>query len=198
MTAFIFFSGYFYKKSCNLWETVKHVMRNVLFPYVIFVAGVIVINYNNLNIAYIKEVFIKYLIGMSFSKKVFSEVSSVGPVYFILMLFIIRLTYLVVDYVIKNERYKWLVIACISIFGMVLGEKGFWLPWSIDIACYAMVFYQLVLPCVNFDEFSTHSLRQCRVVVSQRCHRIVSFLRLALTQISGTDIHRYFRKAVLV
>ena len=56
----------------------------------------------------------------------------------------------------------------------------------------------LVLLCGNFDEFSTHSLRQCRVVVSQRCHRIVSFLRLALTQISGTDIHRYFHKAVLV
>ena len=55
----------------------------------------------------------------------------------------------------------------------------------------------LVLPCGNFDEFSTRYLRQCRVVVSQRCHRIVSFLRLALTQISGTDIHRYFRKAVL-
>ena len=55
----------------------------------------------------------------------------------------------------------------------------------------------LVLHCGNFDEFSTHFLRQCRVVVSQRCHRIASLLRLALTQISGTDIHRYFRNAVL-
>lgn len=55
----------------------------------------------------------------------------------------------------------------------------------------------LVLPCGNFGEFSTHSLRQCCVVISQRYHRIASFFRLALTQISGTDIHRYFRKAVL-
>ena len=57
--------------------------------------------------------------------------------------------------------------------------------------------FYLVLHCGNFDEFSTHSLRQCRVVVSQRCHRIASLLRLALTQISGADIHRYLRNAVL-
>ncbi len=55
----------------------------------------------------------------------------------------------------------------------------------------------LVLPCGNFGELSTRSLCHCRVVISQRCHRIASFFRLALTQISGTDFHRYFRNAVL-
>ena len=33
---------------------------------------------------------------------------------------------------------------------------------------------------------STRYLHHCRVVVSQRCHRIASFLRLALIQISST------------
>ena len=33
---------------------------------------------------------------------------------------------------------------------------------------------------------STRYLHHCRVVVSQRCHRIASFLRLALMQISST------------
>ena len=56
---------------------------------------------------------------------------------------------------------------------------------------------RLVQHCVNNDEFSACSLRQRRVVVSQRCHRIASLLRLALTQISGADIHRYLRNAVL-
>ena len=51
--------------------------------------------------------------------------------------------------------------------------------------------------CVNNDEFSACSLRQRRVVVSQRCHRIASLLRLALTQISGADIHRYLSNSVL-
>ena len=37
---------------------------------------------------------------------------------------------------------------------MVLGEKGFWLPWSIDIACYAMVFYQLGVYFRKYDLLS--------------------------------------------
>ncbi len=40
----------------------------------------------------------------------------------------------------------------------------------------------LVLHCVNSGEFSTRSLRQYSVVVSQRCHR-ASILRLVLTNI---------------
>ncbi len=58
--------------------------------------------------------------------------------------------------------------------------------------------YKLVLHCGNNGEFSTCLLRQCCVVISQRCHRIASFFRLALTQKSGTEIHHYFRNAVLV
>ena len=48
----------------------------------------------------------------------------------------------------------------------------------------------LVHRCINFRVISTRCLRHCCVVVSQRCHRIASFLRLALTQTSGTD---YFK-----
>ncbi len=55
----------------------------------------------------------------------------------------------------------------------------------------------LVLHCVNSGELSICLLRQCCVVISQRCRRIASFFRLALTQKSGAEIHRYFRNAVL-
>ena len=51
--------------------------------------------------------------------------------------------------------------------------------------------------CPNNDEFSACSLRQRRVVVSQRCRRIASHLRLTLTQISGADIHCYLSNSVL-
>ncbi len=40
-------------------------------------------------------------------------------------------------------------------------------------------------------------MRQYRVVVSQQCHRIASFLRLVLSQISGTVFHCYLGNAVL-
>ena len=45
---------------------------------------------------------------------------------------------------------------------------------------------------------STRYLRHRRVVVSQQCHRIASFLRLVLSQISGTVFHCYLGNAVLV
>ncbi len=55
----------------------------------------------------------------------------------------------------------------------------------------------LVQHCTNNGEYSTRYLRQPRVVVSQQCHRIASFLRLVLTQISGTVFHRYLGNAAL-
>ncbi|MDE5597980.1 MAG: helix-turn-helix domain-containing protein [Lachnospiraceae bacterium] len=55
----------------------------------------------------------------------------------------------------------------------------------------------LVQHCANNGEYSTCYLRQYRVVVSQQCHRIASFLRLVLTQISDTVFHRYLGNAVL-
>ena len=56
---------------------------------------------------------------------------------------------------------------------------------------------RLVQHCVNSSEFSACSLRQHCVVVSQRCYRIASFLRLVLTQIPGTDIHCHLCNVVL-
>lgn len=55
----------------------------------------------------------------------------------------------------------------------------------------------LVQHCANSSEYSTCYLHQSCVVVSQQCHRIASFLRLALSQISGTVFHCYLGNAVL-
>ncbi len=56
---------------------------------------------------------------------------------------------------------------------------------------------RLVQHCANNSEYSTCYLHQYCVVVSQQCHRIASFLRLALSQISGTVFHCYLGNAVL-
>ena len=55
----------------------------------------------------------------------------------------------------------------------------------------------LVQHCANNSEYSTCYLHQYCVVVSQQCHRIASFLRLVLSQISGTVFHCYLGNAVL-
>lgn len=47
-------------------------------------------------------------------------------------------------------------------------------------------FLELVQHCVINSEFCTCYFCQYCVVVNQRCHRIASFFRLVLTEISGT------------
>ncbi len=93
------------------------------------------------------------------------------------------------DEFISGMRKKDRFIPVITIVVYFGKEK----PWDGAKTLYEL----LVLPCGNFGELSTRSLCHCCVVISQRCHRIASFFRLALTQISGTDFHRYFRNAVL-
>lgn len=154
MTAFIFFSGYFYKKENNMGKTVRHLLRSFLLPYIIFVAGVVVLNIQSVNMNYIIELVIQYSLGMSFSGKLLSEVPSVGPVYFILMLFIIQLLYLILDHLIKTEQHKLASVIYISVGGMVLGREQLWLPWSIDIACYSLIFYQIGVYFRKYDLLS--------------------------------------------
>ena len=143
MVAFVFFSGYFYRKNLNIRKTITHMLHTFLIPYVIFVLGDVLINNQPVNTSNIKALLIKYLLGISFPKKIFSGVPSVGPVYFILMLFVVRFIYLLVDHYIESEYHKIIIIIMLSIGGMLLGKKGFWLPWSIDLACYVLIFYQI-------------------------------------------------------
>ena len=57
--------------------------------------------------------------------------------------------------------------------------------------------HRLVQRCANNSEYSTCYLHQSCVVVSQQCHRIASFLRLVLSQITGTVFHCYLGNTVL-
>ena len=143
MISFVLFSGYFFKANRSPALTIKRMGGAFLVPYLIFVIGTVLLAHNKWNLTYFKDIFIQYTLGMSFSKKLFSHIPSVGPVYFILMLFIIRLLYVELSHYLKSDLNKWAIIICISILGMLLGNKGYWLPWSIDIALYAMIYYQI-------------------------------------------------------
>lgn len=151
--AFIVFLGYYYKKNQNIWNAVKQNIHSYILPYVLFVMGFLLLNYQHINYGF-KETFIRFLLGISFSQAIFDNTLSVGPVYSILMIFVIQLIYIFIDHIIKNETYKVLAIVCISIFGMMLGRNGFWMPWSIDISCYALVFYLIGIYIKKYDLLS--------------------------------------------
>ncbi len=80
--------------------------------------------------------------------------------------------------------------------GFIFGnKKDIYNPWSIlnylkfrKFSCYwaNTSSNSLVQHCINLRVICTCLLRHRFVVVSQQCHRIASFLRLALTQNSVT------------
>ena len=143
MMAFVLFSGYFYKSNRDLKIGFERTARNFLVPYLIFVLVELAVNYSNWSVDFFKDKVIQYILGISFAKNIFIEVPSVGPVYFILMLFLVRLIYCVIDHVIKRPINKWGIVILLSFLGMILGIMGYWLPWSADVALYSLIFYHI-------------------------------------------------------
>lgn len=141
MPAFILFSGYLFKReSCeNLKKSVLKAVKSLLIPYAAFCVMYILIN----NHGFLNE--IKTLVlGMSFSKKLFTDISSVGPCYFLLLLFAVRVLYLIIARIFKdNDIYTTAAVTVLSFAGLLLGKGGLWLPWSFDVALYSLIFYHI-------------------------------------------------------
>ena len=143
MMAFVIFSGYFYKEGRPFGATVQRMTKTFLLPYAVFVAGVFLLDCSRWNPVYFAGGFKKYLLGMSCARKLFPDAESVGLVYFILMLFVTRVIYSCLAAAAANRKQLTVAVVLISALGVILGKRGWWLPWSIDIACYSLVFYHL-------------------------------------------------------
>lgn len=140
MTAFIFYSGFCFKESaCNdMKKSILKLMKAFLIPYGCFAVVYCLVTHDGIGIE-LKNI----LCGISFSNKFFNGYSSIGPVYFVLLLFLVRLMYLFVEKYMKADWGKHIVVLIISMGGYVLGQKGYWLPWSADVAMYSLVFYHV-------------------------------------------------------
>ena len=143
MIAFVFLSGYFYNGTRNIGQTIKRMSKTFLLPYGIVFVGDLLLNINQCNLQYVMNKAIQYAMGISFSKISFAWSPSVGPVYFILLLFVVRIIYLLIERYITKETSRWIVVTGISLAGVFLGKTGYWLPWSFDVACYCLIFYKL-------------------------------------------------------
>lgn len=139
MIAFVLLSGYFFRpESCeNMTASVLKLAKSFLLPYAVFAVIYIWITHDGLT-AELKRV----LLGISFAKNWFTDAGSIGPVYFILLLFLTRLIYLCIAKYLKGGRLS-AVIVLLSLGGYYLGKFGFWLPWSLDCALYCLIFYHI-------------------------------------------------------
>ena len=140
MIAFVFMSGIYYKHKDDTMDAICHVVRSFLAPYGVFILLDLTVHFSNTG-----EALVKDLAGISFTKELFTEIPSVGPVYFILILFLVRVMYILLDSAVSQPALKMLAVIGISWFGMKVGQRGYWLPWSLDVALYCLIFYHIAV-----------------------------------------------------
>lgn len=137
MMAFVIISGYFFKEKPEEMLCIKYKkLLKSLFPYAVFAGLYIIVS----DFGWINELR-QVLLGVSFTNRIFVDVATVGPVYFILMLFCVKGIYILISRYIKSELYKNAVVLLLVIIGVFLGQQGIWLPWSLDCALFSLVFY---------------------------------------------------------
>lgn len=150
MVAFVFLSGYFFKTADNIKESLKALMVRFIVPYVGCCCLDFIIHLKNMNGTIFIHNLKNYLIGISFSKKLFSGFDSIGPIYFVLLLFLVRFIYLILDYYIFEESYRVIIVIVLAFLGVYFGNHGMWLPWSFDCALYMLLFYMIAVYCKKY------------------------------------------------
>ncbi len=141
MAAFVVVSGYFFNKEKSIKDTLISSAKTLLIPYAVFAVIQILINIPNWSGEFFLEALKKYVTGVILTKDILTTVQSIGPAWFILMLFVVRILYTLIQKVCKKEWIVTIVVIALSIGGVVIGKAGYWLPWSIDIALYSLAFY---------------------------------------------------------
>ncbi|MEX2785450.1 acyltransferase family protein [Streptococcus sp. H49] len=141
--ALVFLYGYSYGSSKSVIKTIKISLGSFLLPYGLLVIGDLLLQVNRWTPSFLDDKLSQYLFGLSLTKGLWTDLPSVGLAAFILLLFLISLIYTAVDRLLKTDRLKWACCLSLSLLGLTLGEIGYWLPWSLDIACYAIIFYRL-------------------------------------------------------
>ncbi len=136
MMAFVIISGYFYKPGTPFFKNLKKTIKSLL-PYLIFSVLYIIITRRG----WFNEL-LTVLGGISYTKNIFTSLTTVGPVYFILLLFVTKVIYMCID-LLKKEWMRNLGVLIVLVGALVLGEKGYWLPWSVDCAMFSVVFYHI-------------------------------------------------------
>lgn len=146
MITFVIISGYFYKKPETLLGGILKSIKKMIIPYCIFS---ILYFIDNRNISFYEN-FIKIITGISFTKKFLVCINSIGPIYYLLMLSLLKIIFMVIERFSK-ERYMPLIIITVSCIGLYLGKLGYWLPWSLDISLYCLIFYYIGYIIKKYD-----------------------------------------------
>lgn len=144
MMAFIMVSGYFYNDKAKLSVNLKKAFKTLL-PYLAFCILFIIFQQGSFT-----NKLITIACGVNYTNKIPINVENIGAIYFVLMLFIVKLIYAFVGR-IRNEILKNAVVLSLFLTGIWLGKNGIWLPWAFDCALVSLMFYHIAHYLKKYD-----------------------------------------------
>lgn len=138
--ALVFYAGYCFRpvESRNFLQSLWGEIKGFLLPYGLLGVGYILLTHDGIWIE-IQQL----VLGLSGSRNLLGNVASLDLACLILLLLATKILYLFLDRYVPQEGWKALVVLGCSLLGVWLGKWGYWLPWSLDCALYALAFYYL-------------------------------------------------------
>lgn len=147
MPLFIIISGMFYKER-DLKTFLVNIIKKLILPYlIVLLITNLIQSYFIENNKDIIQILKNYLIQISYSYsyiKIKTDVKSIGVIWFFPFLAIIRTIFYTLKKVTKEDDVLlFLMCIFISYIGYILGQKGMWLVFSIDVALSSVIFYYI-------------------------------------------------------
>ena len=184
MVGFVLFSGYFFKKG-TLTKQWGGAVKGLLRPYLcfsLFVIGWMLLFFGR-DAAF--RQFLCQLAGMSFWANIFTDVGSVGAIYFVLILFGAKVLYALLQKICRGKVFvTTIMVLLLSLAGVWLGKHGWWLPWSFDLALYVLVFYHIGYLLKKYEIFSR---------MKKHLYVLIPLILLWGYQISSGSMEIFFR-----
>lgn len=155
MPFFILISGFFFK-DMDWRRFLRRNIRGMLLPYACTIAIEYVLRIVLLEADW-KESLAKMLFttltGLSIKGEVSFELAEgVGVLWFVPMLFCVKLLFLLASKCSKgNEFVRMSIVILLVMLGLCLQRNQCYLPWSLDIALYGTGFYYLGLLLRKYD-----------------------------------------------
>ena len=79
------------------------------------------------------------------------SISSMGVLWFIPFLALVKILYFIVNKICKNDIQKGILCYIATIYGVFLAQNNICLPWSFDIALASMIFYYVGYILKKYD-----------------------------------------------
>lgn len=145
MPLFIIISGMFFKKEENIKEELIKLFRKLIIPYVITIitTELIKICIYNETIDMVR-VFQQIIFAYSNKKTFFTEINSVGVLWFIPFLSLCKILFYAIHKVAKeDDMLKGIICLLFTIIGIYFSKTKLYLPWSFDIVLASLIFYYI-------------------------------------------------------